>query len=76
MNPRKNILAESELEKFREFAPMGKFEKSIKSGRLTEDLLSEVRSIFDAHMDSPTIKGGKDNSRQNFKKDISVTIPY
>ena len=76
LNPRKNPLAESELEKFREFSPMGKFQNSIKSGRLTEDLLSEVRSLFDAHQDSPTIKGRKDDNRQIQKKDISVTIPY
>ena len=76
LNPRKNPLAESDLEKFVEFDSKGRFEKSIKSGRLTEDLLSEVKSIFDVQQDSPTIKGRKDDSRRNVKRDINVTIPY
>ncbi len=56
------MIPEAELEKFRVFN--NKFEKSIKSGRLTEDLLSEVKSIFnDPLPESPKTKAmhGKRN---------------
>ena len=46
------MIDETDLEQYK----MSKFEKSIKSGRLTEDLLSEVRSIWEGQAESPTIK--------------------
>ena len=47
-----------EMEKFREF---NRFEKSIKTGRLTEDLLSEVKSLFGEMPESPDLKPRKEN---------------
>ena len=46
MNPRRNNTKDgqdSEMEKFRGF---NRFQGSIKAGRQTEDLLSEVKSLF------------------------------
>ena len=42
-----------EMEKFRDF---DRFNGSIKTGRLTEDLLSEVKSLFGDLPESPKVK--------------------
>ena len=60
MNPRRNHMQneiDPEMEKFREF---NRFEKSIKTGRLTEDLLSEVKSLFGEMPESPDLKPRKE----------------
>ena len=61
-----------EMEKFRQF---DQFEKSIKTGRLTEDLLSEVKSLFGDMPESPKLKPRKEkyNTGRNMQKDIAAT---
>ena len=64
------VLNEADLEQFR----VNKFEKSIKSSRLTEDLLSEAKSIWESQAESLTKKKDHLNSKAD-GKDINFTSP-
>ena len=63
-----------EMEKFRDF---DRFNGSIKTGRLTEDLLSEVKSLFGDLPESPKVKTRQEkyNTGRNHMKDIAATAP-
>ena len=63
-----------EMEKFRDF---NRFESSVKTGRLTEDLLSEVKSLFGDLPESPKVKPHREkyNTGRNHKQDIAATAP-
>ena len=77
MNPRRNYMKDNidpGMEKFRDF---NRFDGSIKTGRLTEDLLSEVKSLFGDLPESPKVKTRQEkyNTGRNHTKDIAATAP-
>ena len=70
MNPRRNYMKDNEdpgMEKFRDF---DRFNGSIKTGRLTEDLLSEVKSLFGDLPESPKVK-----TRQEKNIETTTRLP-